>query len=173
MFATPLTLTADSVSAPAEFAKRYCARYCARYCTLAVAGVVMVLAMASSSHATDCDASMSPHFFSSPAACGSITGKLGSLFSDDAFSWLEDIAPAGNYPIHMPYEAENIYYYNRPYQFAQSSAGEVSPEESTLEASRRFREKMESYYRRTVALRRPQVGDVDAFEFSALPETER
>lgn len=168
MHATAPKLTADSVTARS-------ALYAMRCCALMFTGAVMVLAMPSFSHAksVDCGASASPHFFSSPAACGCIKCKVGSLFSGDAFSWLEDIAPAGNHPIHMPYEAENIYYYNRPYQFAQSSADEVSPEETTLEASRGIRDKMESYYRRTIALRRPQVGDVDAFEFSVLPETDR
>ena len=168
MHATSPTLTTDSITAKAAFFAKRC-------CALLFAGTLMVCAIPSYSHATsvDCDATVSPHFFSSPAACGCIKCKMSSLFSDDAFSWLDDIAPVGNNPIHMPYEAENIYYYNRPYQFAQSLADEVSPEETTRDTSRGIRDKMESYYRRTVALRRPQVGDVDSFEFSVLPETER
>ncbi len=71
---------------------------------------------------------------------------------------------SGEQPIHTPYDALNMYYYNRAYQYWQSETS--SQEQSRNQA---FRERMNQDYEQRKITNSPLIGAVDSLEFSDLP----
>ena len=67
-------------------------------------------------------------------------------------------------PIHTPYHALNMYYYDRAYQYWQIETPSQVPSRSQA-----FSERLQQDYEQRKITNSPLIGAVDSLEFSDLP----